>query len=137
MTGAALDTSGVIVMHSPAFAYVTWPDLAPFVQGYIEAMLEGGALRMTVARYRSGDTFCGFSDLAPETLARIIGDCERVEAVFPGASLTAEDGRRILGHRMAGFPGPLATDDALRAALPPLTPYLGEDGLIYLREVAP
>lgn len=70
-----------------------WSDLSPFTQGYIEALFDDyGPI------WIQGDDYDGlywvprFSDLAPETLDRIIADCE-AKATALACPLTAEDGR--------------------------------------------
>lgn len=79
-----------------------------------------------------------FSDLAPATLARIIGDCERRLSHYPSHAtpnlfigrttdcVPRQNGARFWQGRQAGR----------CKNFTPLTPYLGEDGLIYLREAA-
>lgn len=75
-----LDTSGTVTL--PTGEVYSWDGSVPgtsalpnLAQGYVEAMfaseLAGGAVR------RGQAISLGFSDLAPETLARIIADCER------------------------------------------------------------
>ncbi len=145
-----LDTSGAVVMaaadhnyeagayrvcrrcgcepHPPAGEprLIRWSDLSPFAQGYVEglfAAIEYPACQDTAYLPK------GFSDLAPETLAAILKDCEAQEhrAVFkgPDAGRVAGDLFWILRQR-----GELA-------ACPPLVPYLGDDGRVYLREALP
>lgn len=115
-----LDTSGrVIIEVSEAFeTYYEWSDLSPFTQGYIEALFE--------ERFQFGG---GFSDLAPETLARIIADCEsaRPRYVIPGYPGGPESGRTFWIDRQSpehihGFP--------------PLTVQLGDDGKVRFAELA-
>lgn len=66
-----LDTSGVIVMHVPQFAYVAFDDLDSFTQAYIEAAF-------FTSDEEVGDK--GYSDLTPETLASILADCNRFQS---------------------------------------------------------
>lgn len=61
-----------------------WPDLPPFMQGYIEALLTPcEALHFSLT-----DRHAGFSDLAPETLGQIIADCERFSRSHFSAAAT-------------------------------------------------
>lgn len=134
MTTFKLDASGTVMMTtcSPSNlptarrSPVHWADLSPFTQGYVEALFHDFTNALEVGHsYKQP----AFSDLAPETLARIMEDCEACEnevmAAYP------EDRRRKAGawfwsERQAGKMG----------AFPPLTPYLGDDGKVYLRECA-
>lgn len=60
-----------------------------------------------------------FSDLAPETLARIMEDCERF-ADLHGNATTAQTAAIFWRNRQAGgYP-----------SFPPLTPFLGDDGKV-------
>ncbi len=125
-----LDTSGAVLSPpGPTWPMrIIWSDLSPFAQGYVEAMLRGPIdLRGSV--YESGggtqDTLrLGFSDLAPETLATILGDCEAFERVGAGR-----------------LPGGLLwktrqTEGAIAQGMPPLTLYLDDTGKVRLREAA-
>jgi hypothetical protein len=68
----------------------------------------------------------GFSDLAGESLGRILDDCQRVpDYAYPGW-ISEGAGRQFWRDRQAGG---LAVQ-----GLPPLTPTLAEDGLVYLTE---
>lgn len=78
----------------------------------------------------------GFSDLAPETLARIMEDCERY---ITHAKRKEHDQRFFRDNAGLGevFWAVRQTDKAVWAyVFRPLTPYLGEDGKVYLREGA-
>jgi hypothetical protein len=87
-----------------------------------------------------------FSDLAPETLAAIRKDCadyqeraaksEADVLAYSGASNAAKVRHAWLGGGGAQFWVQRNTTDNLRAFFPPLTPYLAEDGNVYLREQA-
>jgi hypothetical protein len=69
----------------------------------------------------------GFSDLAPETLAAILKDCEALSVTIEGEfEPDSEDGDHAWKVRQSGLWG----------AYPPLTPYLGDDGKVYLREAS-
>ena len=126
MSTFQLDTSGRV--ECPAsfqpLGWAIWSDLTPFAQGYVEAMFD---TPVGPAELWVGKTF---SDLAPATLARIIGDCANRVANLPAGIATTDNtreaGRHFWERQQAG-----------RLAVfgyPPLTPYLGDDGLIYLRE---
>lgn len=121
-----LDTSGVVWITTPgSTAYnLTWDRLSPFTQGYIEALLrdlhESG---VRVGRYAP----VAFSDLAPATLAWIMDDCGKWQREWsPSGNLTShEQGVYLWNLRQA--------DKGSRGiGFPPLTPYLGNDGKIYL-----
>jgi hypothetical protein len=130
-----LDTSGVVTLppteaaghDSPA--PLAWRNLDPFTQGYVEAALQGEARRETpgaVALHRPVKGWA-FSDLAPETLARIIEDCAAFRAAHKTYAITHKlAGREFWEDRQAGS---LAT-------FPPLTASLGDDGKVYLQESA-
>lgn len=80
-----LDTSGAVPPLNPieSEAFVQsdylWRDLDAFTQGYIEALFftSDEELRSRVGAIEDGraDDPYGFSDLAPETLERIMTDC--------------------------------------------------------------
>jgi len=193
MTTFKLDTSGVVAdyreggMHTLADVGVilpgtpieninraerlrtgwTWPDLSPFVQGYIEALFEalgyGDSPERAEARahrergwvcnwtgghcpsgcgspctYTIDSTHCGggkvvqdynrrptFSDLAPETLARIMEDCERFGAMCE-ANLWLIQGNEFWIMRQRG--------DLTDKDFPPLTLYLSDDGKVRFRD---
>jgi hypothetical protein len=120
----ALDTTGSVMLpRSPGSVIRNhlWSDLAPFTQGYVEALFASafdGSLD-PLAKFR------GFSDLAPETLALILRDCEAKTA---GSLDTPNgyEGGRFWQRRQAG-------EDAY---FPPLTPYLGDDGKVHLSGAA-
>lgn len=115
-----LDTSGAVYVQS---AHITdrnskvakrWSDLSPFAQGYIEALF--------AERFQFG---VAFSDLAPETLSRIIAACGRCES-----------GLRALGiqnvHVWSGYNVWLLQQAGSLAehGFPPLTVTLGDDGKV-------
>jgi len=129
-----LDTSGVVRMPDRprakhmdhAFPALTiWSDLSPFTQGYVEAMFEelwrtagsGLAHQINVSRFRH---------LAPETLARIMEDCAWFMALDrrPGWLLTNENGHAFW-HARQGI--------QVLGGWVAITPYLGDDGKVYLR----
>ena len=115
-----LDTSGRVVTElSEAFeTYYEWSDLRPEAQVYIEALFaECGEDLDKAAHARIGwhpDDHVGYSELAPETLTRIIADCERL------ASCGWQDFND-------------AWDMIQKGVMPGMKPYtvqLGEDGKI-------
>jgi len=126
-----LDTSGAIERGEAYGGRCIWTDLDPFTQGYVEAVFTGASVDLhaewldRVDPYRSP----GFSDLAPETLARIIEDCARFLIAYPAAREPDVPGARLVGgyvwtNRQGGdYPD-----------FPPLTVSLGDDGKVYLRE---
>lgn len=125
------DTSGgVFVTATPAegdrMGY-RWSDLSAFTQGYVEAMM---ATANETLSYNPKHPFRanGFSDLAPETLARIIADCEGFLSVQEPSSAafraSAETGGIFWRNRQAGgYP-----------TFPPLTVQLGDDGKVRFSE---
>jgi len=121
-----LDTSGAVCTHSPLDGYV-WPDLTPFTRGYIEALLRefnrtlGGVVREAFKISQP----MPWTILAPEALATIIRDCANAVSAFGRiAPFATEDGRLFWLDRQSGS---LTKDN-----FPPLTPTLGDDGLVYL-----
>lgn len=121
-----LDTSGrVITELSEAFeTYYEWGDLSPFTQGYVAALLgdfEDGLTYEDCQEAPAGvppARPAGFSDLAPETLARIIADCAHIGG---SPSATFESGARHWEMRANG---------ALQPAFPPLIVQLDESGKV-------
>lgn len=134
--------------------HLSWDDLSPGVQGCIAEMLEevrgdpedlrenisaieyGGntgtkeSAKDALARLE-GLLALGFSDLHPDTLARIIADWklaleDRRLAYYP----TATAGRLFWSERQRGF----LNGDIPQ--FPPLTPYLNDEGKVCLRDKA-
>lgn len=68
------------IMHRRPHGETVWDDLSPFTQGYIEALaasqIVGGAHFGCLETVQGTLHEIAFSDLAPETLARIIADCD-------------------------------------------------------------
>jgi hypothetical protein len=156
MTPFTLDTSGRVAGNLEGLAvWYEFEDLDPFTQGYIEALFASDVVDddpevppLTLGRLK------GFSDLAPETLQRIVTDCERFDVAQD------DDGDWLLvpPAEITVFSEPgepwLVTDDAMRGAdwsstedvrracgrylwgAFALAPYLGDDGKVYLREGA-
>jgi len=124
------DTSGTVSGTGPDeyFNHINpwrWSDLSPFVQGYVEAMF--ARLAASEGLTESNPRPFGFSDLAPETLARIVEDCGRRVDGWPPHVGDAE--WRSLGAR---FWTQRSTPSRYQHWVP-LTPYLGDDGKVYLR----
>lgn len=118
-----LDTSGVVQFrddHGELMTY-RWSDLTPFVQGYIEALFFDPASDAELWQAKGG--ILGFDRLAPETLARILKDCEEMVRNSRGYLKTADQGREAWVWRQDGV-----------LIFPPLTPILSEDGLIRFKE---
>jgi hypothetical protein len=152
-----LDTFGVVSVdtrvsegRAPGTSHpvviTAWRDLDTFTQGYVEAMFftstgdDGEAFRQ------------GFSDLAPETLARIIADCAAFQegsawlravnaakgCAFPGEDQAGRDFWFTRNGHGCGFwdgdwPEPHAehlTDAARTFGY--VDAYLGDDGKVYL-----
>lgn len=129
-----LDTSGAVplVGSYPELGrdMVRWEDLSPFEQGYIEGLLRsladdyGDRLKVwTGAHHR----WTGFSDLHHSALALILRDCEGYEASGRVVGLwrgDADQGAHFWRWR----------SQAADEFFPVLTPTLGGDGKVYLRE---
>lgn len=130
MTQFQLDTSGAVTLtgfDNGKPLVVEWRDLSPFTQGYIEAAFRfmHDYLGLRAGRYAP----LAFSDLAPETLARIIADCEVWISGFVGRTRLAAPDRADMGCefwriRQAGR----------RSTFPPLTVQLGDDGKVRFAE---
>lgn len=117
MYGFKLDTSGAVniaglpaadCLHKArwgASLQFEWMDLPPFMQDYVEAMLQE-RVEDDTGRNVPLARLLGFSDLAPETLARIIEDCARFNTDHPGGLWVggADFYRMRQGHRLAEFP---------------------------------
>lgn len=166
MTTFKLDTSGFVDMAQFGELHhwtgkpwtettISWPDLSPFVQGYVAGVIEAinfdiVQIALSVGAQEEPQPY-GFSDLAPATLARIMEDCERFQDVkhpsgrallqqsYSWGDLWREAGANFwLGRqRFVAFDstdrGAWTEEYAeilLLAAynFPPLTPYLGDDG---------
>lgn len=166
-----LDTSGAVMVPRVAFnarksgnAPLLWSDLDPFEQGYIEALFFTNEEELTTERAErpwllKPDCAAapGFSDLAPETLARIIADCAEFQASdvwrdFDHARATAEEpptadddqaGRDFWFTRNGVGVGFWSRDDEVYHAFADdldkvaeafgnADAYLGDDGKVYL-----
>lgn len=111
-----LDTSGsvgIVTAAPQGGSYcqtIWWNNLPPFTQGYIEALMAPLDIRVY-----------GFSDLAPETLARIMADCDVARTW--AWSISAPDflGREFWRLRQEGRYGD---------RFPPLTVTIGDDSKV-------
>ncbi len=137
MTAFTLDTSGEIVLPYPHLhpwpRGYRWEDLTPFTQGAVRAAIAG--IPGPFVGIWTPDRGPGFSDLAPETLARIMEDCERAKATldsYPGRpDLEERQGREFWASRQTE--GPHHWANAV-VRYPHVTLYLADDGMIYLKE---
>lgn len=150
-----LDTSGEVILPA-SFVWerhgspiIRFSDLDPFTQGYVEALLTPNPHAVRDLSWRPScpqcvesrftcdahhKTYPRFADLAPETLATTLRDCAQRQGKHPqilqGYNLrwngTAERGEGFWKERQAGR----------EPYFPPLTPYLGDDGKVYLKETA-
>lgn len=133
-----LDTSGKVgpMGFSQAVGprpFREWSDLSPFEQGYIEALLRDvrDLWRLTEmpddgTAARVGPYWIAFRDLAPETLARIIADCEAMRSSLQ-IDLGTAGGRHAWEARQDGWKN---WGTAPRKEWPPLTVQLGDDGKV-------
>jgi len=99
---------------------VLWDDLTLFTQGYIEALLCDGGDELSYEDI-SGENRrqAGFSDLAPETLARIVEDCEKIGWLFP-----------VSPNRSGGWQAWAVRQTGKWLAFLPLTVQVGDDGKV-------
>jgi len=113
-----LDTTGAVQSRLSPTILLTWSDLSPFTQVYIEALFAGLG-----AAFRDGGIHA-FSDLAPATLARIIADCEAMLSVHRALRFDDCDdsgaGRDFWENRQGGF----------LVDFPPLTVQIGDDSKV-------
>lgn len=130
MTTFILDTSGCVLImratdtHPHPTDYpngLSWGDLTPFAQGYIEALLTDFASRFALMPPTGPAREVAFSDLAPETLARIIADCAAACLhPMPFCATYSAEGGSFWSERQ----------DGVYVAFPPLTVWLGDDGKV-------
>jgi len=131
-----LDTSGGVQQFNAANIEthkVFWGNLSPFYQGYIEALIADSIDDLCPDPMHPFSNLLGFSDIAPATLARIMADCER----HPNNKGTDPDVQWRRGRNAWDDRNPYGATYGSRVSgywYPPLTPYLGDDGLIYLKE---
>lgn len=153
-----LDTSGAIERHDGAQIHFH-DDLDPFTQGYVEALFFTEEQTFADQGSKPGaipvETPLGFADLAPETLARIVGDCAKFKADAYGPQEDAfcrddpeapawddEHAGRDFWYTRNGhgcgfwdgdWPEPYAAAlDAAAKAFGNVDAYLGDDGKVYL-----
>ena len=107
-----------------------------FTQGFIEAAFasewprlfsEFVAKGMSEPEGHDDAVVPEFSDLAPETLARFMENCERVQRSKRAYRFTPEGGARFWADQQ---------DGKMPVAFPPLRLYLADDGLIRIKEPA-
>lgn len=131
-----LDTSGSVRADIPGLnCPVFWSDLTPFCQGYVEAMWQSvRELRRDAedAKQINLDDL-GFRHLAGDTLKRIVEDCGRFVTYsrdvcgVDGYEQSPSDGRWFWDARQRG--------EWSDKGYPVLTPFLSDEGLIFLKEV--
>jgi hypothetical protein len=98
-------------------------DLAPFVQGYIKALL-AEPVSPSLKAFKGMQL--GFADLAPEARTAILKDCEAWQCGPRRWANTAVSGSEWYRTRQRGdYPG-----------FPPLVAFQEDDGKVYLRESA-
>lgn len=127
------DTAGEVICPMdgggwPRNEPIRWSDLAPFQQGYVEAMLTGDYRfnpAITIHIGQPKERLLGFSDIAPETIQRIIEDCTNVLEIID--SYVDEDIQRNSGR---GFWNARSNGNWTARQWPPLTLTLGEDGKV-------
>ncbi len=127
-----LDTSGSILLQPSADApwetpAITWTDLSPFVQGYIEAVCRsGGGYNPATGNNEPWD----FRQLAPETLERTMSDCalrmSRAGIVNQSSAGAAFWAARQGKFRKQGYPAYFT----LPEVFPPLILSLNEAGKV-------
>jgi hypothetical protein len=140
MSEFQLDTSGVV--GGVAFPGgkplpTTWDDFDSFTQAYVEALFADFRRAVpALANHgvRNGQAV-GFSDLAPETLTTILRDCAAIQEQHAAniASVLAYSGQRNADKVAVALDGSKFWEARQRGNLcdfPPLTPTLGDDGLI-------
>lgn len=130
----ALDTSGEIdcprlYNDGPCICGKNrWGQLTSFTQGYVEALFASipNEARTYEGFAARGHRPIAFSDLAPETLARIIADCAAFVKEYPGWD-HRDGGRLFWASRQGGATGWPAY---MSEGFPPLTVLLGDDGKV-------
>lgn len=105
LTNFKLDTSGVVCIRSGdtdrAGEYV-WSDPSPFMQGYVEAMFAGPATWTEGRCLTRLSDWAHFSSLAPETLVRIMEDCEDACTRYLFARSSGAEGADYWNERQDG-----------------------------------
>jgi hypothetical protein len=130
MEAFTLDTSGVVQFRDSHGELMTlgWNDLSPFAQGYIEALFATPHPRSATGTPMGEILSAKFSDLAPETLARIIADCARYREADRGP-IYGENHKLVGRAFWATRQSQMGLPD-----FPPLLATLADDGKIYLAE---
>lgn len=123
------DTSGGVIIPGKGLdTLIRWPNLDAFTQGYVEAAF---------ASFRAGDIGhwddasarkIGFRHLAPATLAAMMADCEADKAMGERIGSGEDRSSKRAGQK---FWKERQTGNLFDC--PPLTLFLGDDGLIYQR----
>jgi len=134
MTAPALDTSGRVAGDIDGLAvWYEFEDLAPFAQGYVEAIFAGlehpGYIDVEPGNTDAGHIPVGFRHLAPEALAMILRDCEGLSGIY---SDTARGGALFWSDRLGGHF--LGLNPQTR--FPPLRVYLNDDGKVALSQAS-
>lgn len=111
------EQSGAAIRPKPQCP--SWYSLSPFTQGYVEAVFAS----------ENDPAVGGFSDLAPETLARIIADCEEF-AVFARKLNQKEVTAFVSTFHWGATFWNYRQADRWPNAFPPLTVELGDDGKV-------
>lgn len=120
MTTLELDTSGRVAGHHAGLSvWYEFDDLSPFMQGYVEALFAELQRLLDAQRYGIWAR-AAYHMLAPETLKRIMKIIAAHDARYPVAIRGSITAQRLAGQGL------------WRGT--PLTPYLGDDGKVYLRE---
>lgn len=129
-----LDTSGTVpVQVTPAsHQNVGWIDLDAFTQGYVEAAFASeyrdGKFATAMKARRRDMRLPGFSDLAPDTLAAMMADCEAFQTLYGEEGDGGADGEKFWKTRQLGW--------WRETGFTVTTLYLSEDGLIHHREAS-
>lgn len=137
-----LDTSGAVFIPDPRFpagaTRIRWEDLSPFAQGYVEASWrEWGHLHPGKVWGSLVKPF-GFSDLSPEALSMILGDCEAHQKTYglpAGDPRNTARGRNFWVNRQTGMWA--KTGAGLVGGFPPLRVWLDDDGKVELSPSQP
>ncbi|MBP7704158.1 MAG: hypothetical protein KA105_02595 [Caulobacter sp.] len=125
-----LDTSGSVSYRVHGLMQTKiWSDLTPFAQGYVEAMFADEATQDALMD-ENGRVRFGFRHLAGDTLKRIVEDCEALRGVGRNSRV---NGYACFQRRQEQAPcGPF---EEVWTGFPPVTVFLSDEGLIFLKEV--
>lgn len=139
MSEFTLDMPGYVQIEAPYTLEVIrlrFRDLSPFEQGYVEAMKNDRRMLSYFDDARMLDWHdWAFSDLAPETLSVIRRDCAALVSPPYVFASGAEAGRFCWEWRQRGWRN-TSGGPTLRETFPPLTIYLGDDGLVCFKETS-